>query len=317
MEILLSIVVPIYNVEPYIYKCLSSIIPQIKDNMRTELILVNDGTKDNSAVIAGHIIEGLANAKLINQNNQGLSVARNNGMDIAKGKFIWFIDSDDWIESNSIECLMLELENDIDILQIPHQEVSVNGFKRIASRPTWMGTQPGKDNIDCIPILAQLSIYRLDFLRNYDLRFMPGIYHEDSEFKPRALYFAASVKWHDKIVYNYYRHSENSITGVFKFKNAIDIITVNKNLIDFKNRNVIERSCRHAFSRLIGMNLNTLLYGMRVLGKSDYSSIVNLLASNKYQFKEMLASNNIKLFFEGFAFLLDIRLGVFLHKIIR
>ena len=75
-----------------------------------ELIIVNDGTKDDSEVIAQKVIEGLPNAQIIVQENRGLSAARNTGLSRAKGEYIWFIDSDDWIELNAIAVLLDKID---------------------------------------------------------------------------------------------------------------------------------------------------------------------------------------------------------------
>ena len=104
----LSIIVPMYNVEKYIQRCLSSIINNKGFLENCELIVVNDGTKDNSESIARKIIEGLPNTQIIVQENQGLSAARNTGLSRAIGEYVWFIDSDDWIEPDAIKSLMNE-----------------------------------------------------------------------------------------------------------------------------------------------------------------------------------------------------------------
>ena len=107
----LSIIVPMYNVEKYIQRCLSSIINNKGFLENCELIVVNDGTKDNSESIARKIIEGLPNTQIIVQENQGLSAARNIGLSRAIGEYVWFIDSDDWIEPDMYEILVDALES--------------------------------------------------------------------------------------------------------------------------------------------------------------------------------------------------------------
>ena len=106
-----------YNVEKYIQRCLSSIINNKGFLENCELIVVNDGTKDNSESIARKIIEGLPNTQIIVQENQGLSAARNTGLSRAIGEYVWFIDSDDWIEPGSLLTLFEELIGDYDIIQ--------------------------------------------------------------------------------------------------------------------------------------------------------------------------------------------------------
>ena len=105
-----SIVIPVYNVEKYIRQCLESVINQtLKD---IEIIIVNDGTKDSSMKIAEEYLSD-KRIKIINKENGGLSSARNAGMRIAQGKYICFIDSDDFIEKNMMEELYIAIEKTI------------------------------------------------------------------------------------------------------------------------------------------------------------------------------------------------------------
>ena len=93
---MISIVVPIYNVEKYLRKCIDSIIAQTFSDW--ELILINDGSKDNSGVICDEYVTKDKRIKVIHKNNEGVSKARNIGIELAKGEYLCFIDSDDWIE---------------------------------------------------------------------------------------------------------------------------------------------------------------------------------------------------------------------------
>lgn len=109
MEPLVSIVVPIYNVEPYLRKCLDSIIGQSYQNL--EIILVDDGSTDNSHEICDEYKEKDSRVKVIHKPNGGQSEARNVGLDNITGDYVTFIDSDDWYEVNTIETLLLAAKN--------------------------------------------------------------------------------------------------------------------------------------------------------------------------------------------------------------
>ena len=98
----LSIIIPVYNVERYIRSCIESIFKQGLDDNRFEVIIVNDGTQDQSMDMITDIIEQHNNILIINQANQGLSVARNNGISVAKGEYILMPDSDDLLIENSL-----------------------------------------------------------------------------------------------------------------------------------------------------------------------------------------------------------------------
>ncbi|HCT9607821.1 TPA: glycosyltransferase family 2 protein, partial [Enterococcus faecalis] len=126
---LVSVVIPVYNVEKYVEKCLDSVINQTYQNL--EIIIVNDGSTDNSLSVCQKKKLSDSRIKLINKENGGLSSARNAGIECAQGEFICFIDSDDWIELDYIEVLLNGMENtnvDISVIQM----IKVKDFNKIA-----------------------------------------------------------------------------------------------------------------------------------------------------------------------------------------
>lgn len=119
---LISVVIPVYNVEKFLVRCLDSVIRQTYKNL--EIILVDDGSKDNSGIICDKYQKQDNRIKVIHKKNEGLGYARNSGLDIATGKYVFFIDSDDYIEISMIESLY----ND---LKISKADTCIGGFKRI------------------------------------------------------------------------------------------------------------------------------------------------------------------------------------------
>ena len=112
----LSIIIPVYNVEKYILPCLESVFRQGLDDKCYEVIIVNDGTQDKSMEVINKIICSHDNIKIINQKNQGLSVARNNGIEASTGEYLMFIDSDDLLIENSIHTLLESTLDKPDII---------------------------------------------------------------------------------------------------------------------------------------------------------------------------------------------------------
>ena len=137
--IMLSIIVPVYNSEKTIEKCIKSIL-NIKD-LSYEIIIVDDGSKDNSYMIAKKMLSGIEQAIVLKQKNQGPSVARNNGISKSKGKYIMFVDSDDWIEASEIKKITTAIKsNKYDTIMFNYNIVDKNGaskkynrFKNIAN----------------------------------------------------------------------------------------------------------------------------------------------------------------------------------------
>ena len=313
----LSIIIPAYNVEKYLSKCLKSCVGY---DMEYEIIIVNDGSTDGTLSIAEEYEKEYKNIRLLSQENQGLSLARNNGLDIARGEYVWFIDSDDWIVEGClygiIGCLT---STKPDILQIQYQLAYEDGTTEDVP-PYLIGTtQTGPETIlkGGLPAPAQFSIYRRMFLLEKNLRFFPAIYHEDSEFKPRATYFAESIISYDKVVYNYLQRNSGSITSSFKIKHAADTITVNTHLSDFVRESVSDSNLNYCFYRCIAKNFNTVFNGMRQLDKDSYNEVVKLLQANKHLLKLMLKSKRIKYVIEGIFFATNVRLGLLLHNAIR
>ena len=91
----LSIIIPVYNVEKFITRCLHSCVSQNLSINEFEIVVVNDGTRDNSMKFVSQFAEEYSNISIINQENKGLSAARNRGLSVAKGDYVWFVDSDE------------------------------------------------------------------------------------------------------------------------------------------------------------------------------------------------------------------------------
>lgn len=263
----ISIIVPMYNVEMYIQRCLTSIINNSGFMDNCELIIVNDGTKDDSDVIAQKVIEGLPNAQIIVQENRGLSAARNTGLSRAKGEYIWFIDSDDWIELNAIAVLLDKIDKKWDIVQFGYNIVYSNGQKECFLR-TPMVASGGKVLASMSwPMGAPFSLYRKDFLDNNDLSFYEGIYHEDNDFTPRVLALAKDVLVISDSLYNYFKGNPNSILSTPNIKKCHDLILVSKRKLDFI-QTISDVGIKKTLLNLAASELNTSL---RNIARYQYS----------------------------------------------
>lgn len=318
-----SIIIPIYNVEKYIVKCLESCINQDLSYDCYEIVLVNDGTLDNSMDIVNqykirfpHLI------KIINQKNAGLSAARNAGLSIAKGEYIWFVDSDDFIENNILLDLIsfIQQHKGVDLIQIQYRMVYEDSTieKNIISS-LFTNEVTGNEALACggLHIPAQFTIFRKEFLLQNNLKFYPGIFHEDLEFKPRATILANKIIAYPKICYNYLQRSTGSITSTFKLKNGIDMLTVAKSLKEFSCNMSLD--VKIYFYDYIALALNTVLYGLRSLSIEEQDIIKRSLTTsvNRDLFKCMAKSSKLKYRIEANLFLLNINLGLFIHKLLR
>ena len=123
----LSIVIPVYNAEDYLEKCLNSLLVQ-KGNCKYEVICINDGSLDGSLAILERMADKFANLVIHNQKNGGISCARNAGIALARGEYVGFVDNDDYVESDYVERIMKAArENDADIVQVGYSRITTEG----------------------------------------------------------------------------------------------------------------------------------------------------------------------------------------------
>lgn len=217
---LLSIIIPVYNSEKYVRHTLESIYGQPFDQTLVEVIVVNDGTPDNSMQIVNEFAVKSATLKVIEQENRGLSAARNAGLGLAQGKYIWFVDSDDWIEDGFLQkVLPLLKERNDDVFLFRTREYSEQTGEPTLERHLLSDTQIVETDlyeIMCKEVsFSPLQIYliRRDFLEQNHLRLVEGIIHEDMEFAPRMLAMANKVTCVPLFHYNYLRRNSGSITS--------------------------------------------------------------------------------------------------------
>lgn len=216
---LLSIIVPVYNVEKYLRKCVDSLLAQDLSPEEYEIILVDDGSTDQGGKICDEYALSHPNVKVIHQQNGGLSVARNNGIDVAKGKYIQFVDSDDYLEPNVLKALVEKMESDkLDVLRFNYRNVNeqyevvepnkdpkryVNYSDEVCDGLTFLNERLGPACYAC------QFLVRRELLA--DCKFKEGVYFEDTEWAPRMLLKASRAASTDMLVYNYLVR-EGSIT---------------------------------------------------------------------------------------------------------
>lgn len=252
----LSIIVPVYNVEQYIKRCIQSLVNQDVSPDMYDIIVVDDGSPDNSIKILEESFRN-SNIIILHKENGGLSSARNYGLDYANSEYVWFVDSDDWIEENCLSNLFEQL-NGLDVLAfsnfIPEGRESRKSVKLSVTREC---NAPHELLKKYKHTEAQLYIYRTAFLKDNDLFFYNGIYHEDVEFNPRMLYKASSLRIYEKNLYHFFANT-NSISTVFKPKRCYDYIKLINSLIHFKDTH-LNADERFIFDHSIAEAILTLL----------------------------------------------------------
>ena len=237
----LSIIVPVYNVEPYIRSSIESLYKQGLDEQDFEVILVNDGTQDHSFEKIEDIIREHSNILRVDQENQGLSGARNTGMKHATGQYILFVDSDDLLAEGCLAKLLpiaLDTSADLvvaDFLKLSDEEIlnyqpDINTPCRYVEKS---GSALFMEDLDPSKNYVWRTIYRKEFLDKNNLRFIHGICYEDMPFTPEC-YLKA-----EKCVRAYcnlylYRMGHSSITSTMSPKKAMDLNKVIERIWELK-----------------------------------------------------------------------------------
>lgn len=200
-----SFIVPVYNTGKYLNKCLDSLVCQTFKDF--EIIIVNDGSTDNSEMIISGYKKKYSNIKVINQNNQGLSMARNNGVKESNGNYILFIDSDDYVEKNLLEKIDKEI-GDVELLryQVVTEDEKGKNIKEYHEKE--FDEMIGYDAFKYISSYhfvepAWCYVYNSKYFTNNKFSFKKGVYHEDFGLIPYVILKARKVKSIDYAGYHY------------------------------------------------------------------------------------------------------------------
>lgn len=232
----LSIIIPVYNVEKYIRPCLESVFSQHIEKS-FEVILVNDGTEDNSFSVIDDLIKEHGNIIVLKQENQGLSAARNTGLTKASGEYILFLDSDDLLVNDSLPLLIQKaLDSTADMIVADfiklndeqiidfHSEIVSNVKSKVKN-----GWDFFVNDFNPQECYVWRTLYRRSFLEANHLRFIPGIYFEDVPFTTEC-YLKAEKCVRYPLLFYVYRQRANSIVSSVNMKKVTDFNIVLKHL---------------------------------------------------------------------------------------
>lgn len=237
-----SVIVPIYNISSYIDQCVESIINQTYKNI--EIILVNDGSTDNSLDKVKSWEKKDCRVIAIDKPNGGLSDARNAGLKIASGDYICFVDGDDWIDETSIMICKNFIENNglVDLLCFDYWCYYSPIFLKHISYGHVNGVFKGIEffNNSRFKLTAWSKIYRKDYLDKIGLLFLKGRLHEDISYTIPLCNLAENIGYIDKPLYYYRQNRKDSIMSKVTYRNVLDFShAICFNYYFFKERNMI------------------------------------------------------------------------------
>lgn len=231
-----SIIIPVYNVEKYLRRCLESIINQSLKNI--EIIIVNDGSTDRSIEICNEYADLDKRVRVFNKENGGLSDARNYGLINAKGLYVLFVDSDDFINTDSLEKLYLcAIINNLEIVvgdatRVEEHKVYQISHSDSVLEQTFTGSEFLKHQLkyNLMNMAVWLNLYNRDFLITNQFFFKKGIYHEDELWTPIVFLKAQRVRYEREAFYQYIIRKDSITKQKDRTKNGVDLINTCKEL---------------------------------------------------------------------------------------
>ncbi len=274
MHTKISIIIPVYNVEKYLERCLQSVINQTYQNL--EIIIVNDGTKDNSQQIIDRFAAQDSRILTLIKENGGLSDARNYGLDYVTGDYIFFLDSDDYLELNAIELLYKRaMETMAELVVGYHNRIFEN-------KPSWLERNfkyqhhlnldspqnifENKEIIVNVSNSAWGKLYKSELFLKTDIRYPKGLYYEDLATTFRILATGCKVIDIEENIYNYIIRPGSYMTN--GSRNIYDMFNIFDLLIDYYNKNDIYNTFKEELDYLMihHIGIGTLYRGFKAKG---------------------------------------------------
>ena len=253
----ISVIIPMYKVEEYLKKCIESILKQTYANL--EIIFVDDGSPDKCGEICEEYKKKDSRIKVIHKENGGLSDARNKGIDVATGKYVTFIDSDDYIEENYIEFLY-------NLMKKYNADISIGSHKiiynnRIIDKSTYKVFSENSEKVlekilydDGVDLSAWGKLYKIELFNK--IRFPKGRLYEDSATTYKLIDLANVIAVSSRPIYNYVMRNNSISQGDFNLK-KMELITSTNEMTDFIKKEYpnLEKACNR---RMMWAYLSTL-----------------------------------------------------------
>ena len=312
-NIKVSVIVPVYNVEEYLYESILSILNQtLKD---IEIILINDGSTDSSLSIMKDLAKDEPRIKIFSQPNCGQSIARNIGLTNALGTYIYFFDSDDILEPNTLEECYLECQsNDLDLLFFDGKcfgESIINEINYYRTnkfrKKIYKGIDILKQQIKEKGFSASpcLSFIRRNYLIDINLFFYPRIIHEDALFTFILYLKANKVSFINKCYFHRRIRANSTMTSLYSTKNAVGYLTVCKELFihyRFSLLNEEKKIIKQYLSDLINFVYTS---SIKYLSKQESRQITSFILHNflfylkiKHQIKILIPTFLLRLYYK-------------------
>lgn len=275
-DVSISIIIPAYNIERYIRRCLESVA--VQDYGHFEVIVINDGSTDGTERIIKEFISDKPNFILKSQDNMGLSGARNTGIDLCTNEYIMFLDGDDELGRGALSEMAYEIESNkldavfFDAVYLNEDGKIIPDISASYNRPDVSAcVQSGEELFTELMkkhrmlVCACFYAFKRDILDGIKLRFYPGIIHEDCLFTPWLMFACNRVKHLNRLFYRYYNNSNSIMTSKNDHKEAENYgIVVNELVKKYRTDHLAHSTKRYYREYCISMYL---------MGKASYEKL--------------------------------------------
>jgi len=268
----LSIIVPVYNAEEFLEKCVDSLINQTIKNI--EIILINDGSTDNSLELCNKLASKDNRIKVFSQINAGQSKARNVGLDNAKGEYITFTDSDDWVDTDYYEKLLNACEKhdaDVSCASIIRERKHSRKFRINYKKEAEYFSPQEKIDIAKCPDMCYVwnKVYKSSLIKQLNLRFIEGMVFEDVDFVTRAVYYSNKIVTVPNTYYHYWTNEDSTVKTMRKSdKKRSDSIAAKKSVLKFFKKHHLTSNSKN----LIKKKHCTKLFGITLMKMYEWET---------------------------------------------
>lgn len=287
MNILISIIIPVYNVKKYLSECLNSVISQMTDEI--EIILVNDGSTDGSDEICKEYENKYSYIKVIEQKNLGLSEARNTGINIASGMYLVFLDSDDYLNIEAISRIKQIIKNrNVDVIlgkaAVYNEDsktinVSTIDYGNNCSKNTPIELFAELNNNSHFWFAAWLLIVKKEFLIQNGLYFKKGLLHEDELWVPQVFLNADSFEVLNYDFYIYRTKRSGSIVNDYNIKREFDKFVIIDELTSYINETNLVKS-NFIKSRIAALQFGVMVHSKYYRDNERYNELLGYIKEN-------------------------------------
>lgn len=286
-----SIIVPVYNVKPYLRECVDSILMQTYKDY--EVILIDDGSTDGAETLCDEYAKQ-ENIICIHQKNQGLSAARNNGIALAKGEYLMFVDSDDCYEQNNLLERIAQKTSGTDIVvfnwkefqdEKKYEECKVKEYLSQIQKEYADGVSFLQDvtTMPLYPWYSWIYAYRREFWVEQGFRFPVGRKYEDVALTYKVLLAAGKILTAPDVWYCYRTARVGAITHTLKYQTEVDKLrSIEENIYDVQNRNLPEALKENLCNNFSCLYYSALIQSFRIEPKEDREKFWELLQEAKW-----------------------------------